>query len=61
MEDEEMIKLDDVRMELVQVREAIDMAETVLEVKEDLHIRTQLVQLKKEEAMLVARLQEWKE
>ena len=26
------IKLDDLRMELIQVREAIDMAETVLEI-----------------------------
>ena len=38
-----MTKLDDLRMELIQVREAIDMTETVLEMKEDAHIRQQLV------------------
>lgn len=46
-------------MELVQVREAIDMAETVLEVKEDANIRQQLVELKKQEAILRARIMEW--
>lgn len=52
-------KVDDLRMELVQVREAIDMAETVLEMKEDENIRQQLVDLRKQEYILRARIMEW--
>lgn len=54
-----MGKLDELRMELVEVRQAIDMAETVLEVKEDANIRKQLEELRKQEAILRGRIMEW--
>ncbi|EYE88167.1 hypothetical protein Q428_09415 [Fervidicella metallireducens AeB] len=54
-----MEKLDDLRMELVEVRQAIDLAETVLEVKEDAKIRQQLEELRKQEAILRSRIMEW--
>lgn len=54
-----MEKLDDLKMELIEIREAIDMAETVLEIKEDSNIRQQLVELKKKESALRARIMEW--
>lgn len=54
-----MNNLDSLRMELIEVREAIDMAETVLEVKEDAGIRKQLNRLKAQEAILSARILEW--
>jgi len=54
-----MEKLDDLRMELVQIREAIDMAETVLELHEDDNIRQQLVELKKQEIIIRSRIMEW--
>lgn len=53
------MKLDEIRMELVQVREAIDIAETVLEYREDANIRQQLANLKKQESILRARIMEW--
>ncbi|WP_179632110.1 hypothetical protein [Clostridium peptidivorans] len=52
-------KVDDLRMELVEVREAIDMAEAVLEYQEDANIRQQLHNLKQQEAVLRARIMEW--
>lgn len=51
-----MTNLNDLRSELVEVREAIDMAETVLEIKEDSNISKQLVDLRKQEAVLRARI-----
>lgn len=54
-----MKKLDDLTIELIQVREAIDMAETVLEMKKDADIDQQLEKLRKEEAVLRAKL--WNE
>lgn len=55
-----MNNLDDLRMELVQVREAIDMAEMVLEMREESNIRQQWVILKQQEAVLSSRITEWR-
>jgi len=44
---------------LDELRQAIDMAETVLEFKEDEKIRQQLNDLRKQEAMLRGRIMEW--
>jgi hypothetical protein len=54
-----MTSLDDLRMELIQVREAIDMAEMALEKRESENLRQQLAGLKKQEAVLRARIMEW--
>lgn len=54
-----MLDLDDLKMELIQVREAIDMAETALEKRESEELRKQLESLREEEAVLRARIMEW--